>query len=158
MSGKGNQIRYQVSEDEYHQSKQLLADYKRKEMTGSKRPPFSDEHRKKISLARTGTKRSLETCIRMSNNRTGKKKKPHSEDTKVKISKSNKGKTPSAETRKLWSEQRKGKSPANKGKTYKVTKYPKNRKSRGPLSPETIEKMRESRKEWHKRKRESINN
>lgn len=61
---------------------------------------------------------------------------------------------PSEETRNLWSEQRKGKESGNKGKKYKIDNYPKNRKPRGPLSPETIAKMSLARKNWHEQRKQ----
>lgn len=158
MSGKGNHAKYNITEEQYYNSKKELAEIKRKELSGSKRAPFTDEHKKKIALARTGTKRSEETRLKMKQNRTGKKRKPHSDETKKKISEANKGKIPSEETRKIWSEKRKGKTSGNKGKKYKVPNYPKNRKSAPPRSPETIEKMREARRNWHKRNACAINN
>jgi len=81
-----------------------------------------------------------------------------SENLKKKMSegmkKAKTGWIPSKETRKIWSEQRKGKEPGNKGKKYKLENYPKNRKSRGPLSPETIAKMSLARKLWHEQRKQ----
>lgn len=82
----------------------------------------------------------------------------HSEETKQKIGKGNTGKIRSTELRELWSEQRKGSIPWNKGKTgYKVESYPKTRKPRAPMTPETIEKMRVARKKWHDARGHKIN-
>ena len=82
----------------------------------------------------------------------------NSEEHKQKISAGRVSWIPTEETRALWSEQRKGRPAWNKGKTdYKFKNYPKGRKSRGPLSPETIEKMRQSRIAYHAKKRDERN-
>jgi len=82
----------------------------------------------------------------------------NTEEHKKKISDSNTGKIRSQEVKDIWSQQRTGKTPWNKdNKGYKVENYPKNRKSRGPLSAETIEKMRLARKQWHESKGHKIN-
>lgn len=113
---------------------------------------LKEEHIKNLRLQTISEKQKLAISIANKGN-SGRTGIPHSEETKRKISAANKGKTHNEETKLLFSEQRKGKTPWNKGVTGgKNENYPKNRKPRAPLSPETIEKMREARRNWHKRK------
>ena len=55
------------------------------------RRQMSDEHKKKISLANKGRKRSAETCQELSEQRKGRKRKPHSAETIEKIRSKNIG-------------------------------------------------------------------
>ncbi|WP_396189434.1 HNH endonuclease signature motif containing protein [Flavobacterium sp.] len=92
----------------------------------------------KGNKGRTGYKNSLEKIELLRQSRLGSK---HSEETKANLS-----------------AMRKGIDPWNKGKSgYTIDSYPKNRKSRGKHSPETIEKMRLARKKWHEDKGHIIN-
>lgn len=105
---------------------------------------ISDDQRKAISNKNKGN--------------TARKGLKNSEEMNLKIGLGNTGKVRSEELRALWSEQRKGATPWNKGMTGgKNPDYPKNRKSRGPMSAETIEKMRLARKKWHESKGHKIN-
>jgi 5-methylcytosine-specific restriction endonuclease McrA len=105
---------------------------------------ISDEQKRSISIAnkgntaRKGMKNSEEHALALKNSRIGSK---HSEETKLD-----------------WSNKRKGNIPWNKEISgYKIPSYPKNRKSRGPISAETLEKMRLARINWHKNKGHKIN-
>lgn len=105
---------------------------------------ISDKQKQSISEKNKGNRSRTGLCL--------------SEETKKKISEANKGKHKSIEVRELWSKQRKGSIPWNKDKTgYKIESYPKNRKSRGKHSPETIKKMQAARKKWHESKGHKIN-
>lgn len=57
--------------------------------TGRKMPPFSEEHRYKISLAKKGTKASEETKVKQSEARKGRIVSP---ETRAKIAEANRGK------------------------------------------------------------------
>ena len=52
---------------------------------------MSEEHKKKISLANKGKKRSTKICQELSEQRKGRKRKPHSSETIEKIRSKNVG-------------------------------------------------------------------
>ena len=83
-----------------------------------------------------------------------KKGKHHSEETKQKLSEANKGKSLSEEHKKKIGEALKGKSckPFSEEHKKKIGEALKGK----PLSEETKRKMSEARKNYYKRKRESI--
>lgn len=95
---------------------------------------FSEEHKRKLSEARRGKKRSLETCAKMS---AAMKGHVVSEETKAKIGKANSGRVFTLEHREKL-------RAANKKRVYI-----KGRKA----SPETREKMREAQLRRQERER-----
>ena len=76
----------------------IVSDETRKKIsearTRRKFQPLSEEHRKKISLANKGVKRSEEYCRNISERQRGTKRKPHSEETRRKLSAKCKNKCP----------------------------------------------------------------
>jgi len=108
---------------------------------GRKRPPFSNEWRKNLSIARRKRVVSEETKEKLrkyaiENNivsRVCGKQEKHSLETIEKISKANKGKKRTTESIKKMSQSKKGSIPWNKGKT-------------GVFSEEAIRKMSEAGK------------
>ena len=102
-----------------------------------------------------GQKQAISNANKGNKSRTGYKNSlAHIEILKQ----SNIGRIPSAETRAIWSEQRKGRTPPNKGTTgSSYPNYPITRKPRGPHSPESIEKMRLAKIEWHRQQGHNIN-
>lgn len=77
---------------------------------GKKRPPFSEEWKRKIGIANTGKKRSEEYKLKSSLTRLGKaragtpKNWKHTEETKRRLSKAHKGKVLSEEHKRRISE------------------------------------------------------
>jgi hypothetical protein len=110
-----------------------------------KKQVISNKQKQAISQANKGNK-----------SRTGHKNSP--EHIEI-LRQASLGRIPSDQTREIWSNQRKGKTPWNKGLTGgKNPDYPKNRKSRGPHSAESIEKMRVAKLEYHKLKNKGLIN
>ena len=132
-------------------SSRLYQSIREQHITNLKKQVISDKQKQAISQANTGNK-----------SRTGQQ---WNEDQYTKIQNTW---TPEKrlEAAKKSSEQNKGekngmfgKSSWNKGMTGgKNFDYPKNRKPRGPHSAESIEKMRMSKLQYHKLKREGIAN
>lgn len=106
-----------------------------KAMTGVKRGPMTEEHKRKISAAHKGMKHSIETRRKISELQTGKKRGPMSEETKRKIGLANSGPKPD---RKQSVE-----SNAKRSATLKGRKF----------SAETIAKMKLSAQARENRKR-----
>jgi len=65
---------------------------------GKKRPPFTEEHKRKIGLSSKGRHYSKETKLKMSVAQLGRKHSPRTEETKRKISLANKGRKHSPRT------------------------------------------------------------
>jgi hypothetical protein len=112
---------------------------------GVKRGPYSEEHRRRISLGNTGKKRSADTCAKIGMAKRGTKL---SEEHRMKISESNMGRVFSEETRRKISQ-------AHIGRKYSAERCAQmSRIKTGTThSEETKRKMAESQRiAWAKRK------
>ena len=103
---------------------------------GKKRPPISEETRKKMSVASSG--------------------RLHSEETKKKISKSNKGKKRSEEYRRHHSKMMRGKTPWNKDKSGYLSEETRKKMSEAKKGKTTWNKGKHLSEEQKKKISESI--